>query len=250
MQEIGKEKLIRAKLAQGKDSPLKMYKFLSTGSKGWGYFIAYELLTCLIGPIPGGLGLFLRKKLYPLLFKKTGKGLIIGRNVMIRNPQNITIGNHVTIDDNCLVDGRGNGSEGIVFEDEVIINRNSIILAKAGPIFLGNRTSVGSNSVLVSVAGLTTGDSVLMAGGCCLSGGTYRFDDLDKPIMDQETYTRGAIEIGPGAWLGTGALVLDGIGIGSGAVIGAGSVVTKNVQENGVVAGVPAKLLKIRQKEA
>jgi len=245
-QKIAKEKLIRAKLAQGKTSPLKLYKLLTTGTKGWAYFVLYEFLTFFLGPMPGALGLLLRKKMYPLLFKKVGKGLIIGRNVVIRNPQGITIGDYVTIDDNCLVDARGSGAEGIVFADEVIINRNSIILAKAGDINLGKRTSVGSNSVLVSVAGLTTGEAVLMAGSCCLSGGAYRYDDPDKPVMDQETYSRGPIRIGSGAWIGTGALILDGIVIGPGAVIGAGAVVTKDVPEKGVAAGVPARLLKMR----
>jgi acetyltransferase-like isoleucine patch superfamily enzyme len=245
VKEIGKEKLIRAKLSEGKSSPVKMYRSMTTGEKGWGYFLAYELLTCILGPMPGALGLFLRQKLYPFLFRKSGKGLVIGRNVVIRNPQNMIIGNHVTIDDNCLLDARGGGLEGLVLGDEVIINRNCIVLAKTGPIHLGSRTCVGSNSALVSIDGLTTGESVLMAGGCSLSGGTYRFDAPGIPVMDQATYSKGPIRIGSGAWLGSSALILDGIRIGSGAVIGAGAVVTKDVPDRGVAVGVPARLLKI-----
>jgi acetyltransferase-like isoleucine patch superfamily enzyme len=244
VKEIGKAKLIRAKLSQGKSSPLRLYKSLTVGDRGWGYFLAYEFLTCLLGPMPGALGLFLRQKLYRSLLKSVGKGLIIGRNVVIRNPQNMIFGNHVTIDDNCLVDARGSGSEGLVLGDDVIINRNCTVLAKTGPINLGSRTSIGSGSVLVSIDGLTTGEAVLFAGECCLSGGSYRFEEPDIPVMDQETYSNGPIEIGTGAWLGTRALILDGIQVGAGAVIGAGAVVTKDVPARGIAVGVPARLIK------
>lgn len=244
MKEISKTKLIRAKLAEGKSSSLQLYRFLTVGEKGWGYFVAYELLTCILGPMPGALGLFLRQKLYGFLFKSMGRGCIIGRNVSIRNPQNMVLGNNVTIDDNCLLDARGGSEDGFFLGDEVIINRSCTVLAKTGPLRLGNRTSIGSNGVLVSIDGLTTGEAVLFAGGCCLSGGTYKFDDPDTPVMDQETYSKGPITIGAGAWLGTNALILDGISVGAGAVIGAGAVVTKDVPRRGVAVGVPARLVR------
>ena len=247
MKIIDKGELIRGKLTGDKVSSARMYRLLTTGQQGWGYFFVYEFLTCLFGPMPGALGFFFRKKLYPLLFKSSGTGLIIGRNVVIRHPRNITLGDHVTIDDNCLVDARGSGPDGVVFSDEVILNRNSMVLAKAGPIHFGKRTSVGANSVVVSMDGIVTEEAVLMAGGCYLSAGAYRFDDPDKPIMDQNSYSKGPIIVGAGAWLGTGVLVLDGITIGKGAVLGAGAVVTRNVPDGGVSAGIPARLLRTRK---
>ena len=247
MKIIDKGELIRGKLTGDKVSSVRMYRLLTTGQQGWGYFFVYEFLTCLFGPMPGALGFFFRKKLYPLFFKSSGKGLIIGRNVVIRNPRSISLGDQVTIDDNCLVDARGSGPEGIVFSDEVILNRNSMVLAKAGLIYLGKRTSVGANSVVVSMDGIVTEEAVLMAGGCYLSAGAYRFDDPGKPIMDQDSYSKGPIIIGAGAWLGTGVLVLDGVTVGKGAVIGAGAVVTRNIPDGGVAAGVPARLLRTRQ---
>jgi maltose O-acetyltransferase len=53
----------------------------------------------------------------------------------------------------------------------------------------------------------------------------------------------GRIIIGDDAWLGTGCIVLPGVRIGNGAVVGAGAVVTRDVPDYGVVAGVPAKLM-------
>jgi acetyltransferase-like isoleucine patch superfamily enzyme len=244
--EISKDKIIREKLKQARSNPLKTYMELTVGDTGRTGFIKYEIITSLFGATPGGLGFFLRKKFYPHLFEKVGRGLIIGRNVVIRHPDKITIGDNVTIDDNCLIDARGAGSEGLVLEDGVIINRNCMVQAKNGPIRLGRRTSLGSNSVVVSLGGIDIGEAVLTAAGCYISAGAYEFDNLATPVMDQRVYTKGPIRIGSKAWLGTRVVVLDGVSIGIGAVVGAGAVVTTDLPENAVAVGVPAKIVRYR----
>ena len=247
MKNIDESQLIRKKLAGAAQSPMRAYRELTEGpDASWGRFALYETLTCLLGPLPGGAGLFLRKQFYPLLFKRVGRGLIIGRNVVIRHPRRIELGDHVTIDDNCLLDGRGAGAAGLVLEDNVIVNRNCMLQCKAGPIRLGRRASVGGNSVLVSLAGLDIGEAVLTGAGCCLSAGAYHFAETDKAVMDQGAYTKGPIEVGANAWLGTSVIVLDGVSIGRGAVIGAGAVVTKNIPDYAIAAGVPARIIRIR----
>jgi acetyltransferase-like isoleucine patch superfamily enzyme len=244
MKEIDKKEIIRTKLAESQKSPFKAYKELSTGKVSFLEFVYYELVTSIVGPMPSGLGFLLRKKLYPRMFKKVGRGFIIGRNVVIRHPYNITIGNNVTIDDNCLIDGRG--GEGIIFEDGVIINRNCMIQAKNGHIKLGERTSIGSNSVIVSMSGVEIGKAVLTAGNCYISAGAYKFDDLETPIMDQQAFSKGPIIIGEHSWFGTGVTVLDGVKIGKGVVIGASSVVNKNVGDNIIAVGIPARFVRYR----
>jgi len=246
MKEIDKNSIIRERLAEGRYSPLQTYMELTVGKKGIFKFLWYEFVTSFFGPMPGGLGFYLRKNFYPRLFKKVGHGLIIGRNVVIRHPDNIELGDQVTIDDNCLIDARGAGSEGLVLEDNVIINRNCMIQAKEGPIRLGKRTSIGSNSVIVSLGGIHIGEAVLTAGGCYISAGAYHFEDTGTAVMDQGAYTKGPITIGSKSWLGTCVVVLDGISIGSGAVIGAGSVVTRDVPENSIAVGVPVRIVKQR----
>ncbi|MEW6570092.1 MAG: DapH/DapD/GlmU-related protein [Nitrospirota bacterium] len=190
----------------------------------------------------------MRKKFYPKLFKKVGQGMIIGRNVVIRHPHKIEVGDNVTIDDCCVIDGHGAGTSGVILEDNVIINRNCMILAKAGPIRLGKRTSIGSNSVIVSMDGVELGEAVLTGGGCSISAGSYHFDDVDAAVMDQGVYSKGPIRIGAKSWLGTGVIVLDGITIGEGAVIGAGALVTKDIPMNAVAFGVPAKVQRIKDQ--
>lgn len=246
MKEIDKSNVIRDKLKKAQTSPLKTYMELTVGDVGFFKFISYELRTFFLGSISGGLGFLLRKRLYPKLFKKTGRGLIIGRNVVVRHAGNIELHDNVTIDDNSLIDGRGAGDAGLVIEDNVIINRNCMLQAKAGPIKMGARTTIGSNSVIVSMSGVEFGEAVLVAGNCYISAGAYHIDDLTKPIMDQGAYSKGPIKIGNHVWIGTSAVVLDGVSIGDGAIIGAGAVVNKDVPENAIVAGVPAKVIRMR----
>lgn len=248
MKEIPNSQSIRSRLKVSQSSPLRAYKNLTVGeSTSTIYLILYEFLTFLLGPLPGGLGFYLRKKLYPLLFKKVGQGLIIGRNVVLRHPANIILGDNVTIDDNCLIDARGAGNEGVILEDQVIINRNCVIQAKAGPIRLGRRTSIGSNSVIISMDGVEVGEAVLFAGGCCISAGSYHFDETSEPIMDQGCFTKGPIRVGSNSWLGTNVTILDGVTIGTGSVIGAGAIVNKNIADYAIAVGIPARVIKNRR---
>ena len=246
MGNIRKDEVIRGKLVRARSSPIRTYKELTVGDVPLWYFLWYELLLSIIGPLPGGAGFLMRRNLYRALFGRLGVGLLLGCGVSIRHPRGISLGDHVTIDDYCLIDARGAGGAGVHLGDEVIVNRNCMLQAKAGPIHLGRRTSVGSNSVIVSTAGVEVGEAVLMAGNCYISAGVYRTDDLSRPVMDQEAYSRGPIRIGDGVWIGTGAIILDSITVGKGAVIGAGALVNRNVPEGAIVAGVPAKVLRYR----
>lgn len=249
MSEINKGTFIRDALADGKDSPLKTYRKLTVGQRGFGYFVLYEVLTMLLGPMPGGLGFFLRKKLYPRLFRKVGRGLIIGRNVTLRHPGRIDLGDNVTIDENCLLDARGAGDAGVVLEDGVILNRGCMILAKNGPVKIGKRTTVGSNSAIVSLSGVDIGEAALLAGNCYLSAGSYNVDNAPPIVMDAGAYSTGPISIGQGAWLGTGVIVLDGVSIGRGSVVGAAALVNKDVPDNAIAVGIPAKVVRDRRAQ-
>jgi acetyltransferase-like isoleucine patch superfamily enzyme len=244
--EIEKGSIFRDQLAQAQSSPFRTYVNLTVGNQGIAHFALYEFLTSFFGSFPGGLGFLLRKKFYRRLFRQCGRGLILGRGVTIRHGKQIDLLDGVTIDENTLIDARGAGEAGLVLEDGVIINRNCMVQAKSGPIRFGARTSIGSNSVVVSTAGVELGEAVLCAGGVYISAGAYHMEDVDAAIMDQGAFSKGPIRIGDRVWIGTGAIILDGVTIGKGAVIGAGAVVTKDVPENGIAAGVPAKVLRVR----
>ncbi len=244
---IAKTNVIREKLASGEGSPYQTYKALTIGDGSLWSFVCYEVLTSLLGPLSGAAGYLLRKIFYKKLFKRVGRGLIIGRNVVIRHPGKIRIGNNVTIDDNTIIDGRGSGADGLVLESNVLVNRNCMILAKTGPIYIGEKTSIGSNSVIVSISGVRIGASVLTAGGLYISAGSYRFDNPKIPVMEHDAYSGGPVEIGDGAWMGTRVTILDGVRIGRGAVIGACSMVNKDIPSFGVAVGTPAKVVRTRR---
>jgi acetyltransferase-like isoleucine patch superfamily enzyme len=96
------------------------------------------------------------------------------------------------------------------------------------------------------MSGVDVGEAVLAAGNVYVSAGAYKIDDISIPIMDQPAYSKAPIKIGDHVWIGTGAVILDGVTIGKGAVIGAGAVVTKDVPDYAIVAGVPAKIIRMR----
>jgi acetyltransferase-like isoleucine patch superfamily enzyme len=247
MTKIDETQIIRKRLLRSRKSPIKSYIEFTIGDEGFLFFLKYELLITLIGFIPGATGLFLRRVLYRTLLKKVGKGAIIGRSVVLRHPRKITLGDHVTIDDYCLIDARGSGEDGVVLESEVILNRNCSLKAKTAPIRLGKRTSIGEYSSITSLEGVAFGEAVLTGGGCYFSSGNYAFDDPKAPIMDQGVFSKGPIKVGSKSYFGARSSVVGGVAIGEGAVIGACSLVIKDVEPGSVVAGVPAKVIKRRE---
>jgi acetyltransferase-like isoleucine patch superfamily enzyme len=64
----------------------------------------------------------------------------------------------------------------------------------------------------------------------------------------QPLQTKGGIVIEDDVWIGFGVIVLDGVKIGKGAVLGAGSVVTRDIPDNTVAVGVPAKTIGLTNK--
>jgi acetyltransferase-like isoleucine patch superfamily enzyme len=64
--------------------------------------------------------------------------------------------------------------------------------------------------------------------------------------MDQGHYYIGPLYVGDGTWLGAGVSALDGIRVGRGCIVGAGAVVTRDLPENLLAGGVPAKVLRQR----
>jgi len=86
---------------------------------------------------------------------------------------------------------------------------------------------------------------VLMAAGVRVPSGamTHRIDDLSRPIREQGR-SEQLVRIGAGSWIGEAAVIM--ADVGEGAVIGAGAVVTRPVPPRAVVAGVPARVLRMR----
>jgi maltose O-acetyltransferase len=92
-------------------------------------------------------------------------------------------------------------------------------------------------------SGVLIGDRVMIASHTAITTLTHDYQAINMrfaPAMDKP------IRIGDDVWIGTHAVILPGVNIGKGAVIGAGSIVTKDVPENAIVAGIPARIVKYR----
>jgi acetyltransferase-like isoleucine patch superfamily enzyme len=221
------------------------YASLVVGRSGLGALLQYEFVVALAQARAGALGLVLRKQLYPWLLGGCGRNVVFGQNVVLRHPHKIHIGSNVVIDDNCLLDAKGESNQGIRIGDGVFVGRNSILSCKDGDIELKDGANIGFNCEVFSASRVTIGAGVLMAAYAYVIGGDHDFSDPAKSVLDQSRTSSG-VTIGDGAWLGAGAKVLDGVTIGNHAVIGAGAVVRESVPDRAVAVGVPARVVSSR----
>jgi len=247
IRHIDGKNLIRHKLFGNHKSSLERYAELVVGESSKWKLIKYELITTLLGPVPGAIGLALRRICYPYLFKQIGKGVVFGRSVVIRHADKIKLGNRVMIDDYCLIDGRGAGQEGMIIDDDVIISRGTTIQSKVGPVHIGSETNVGAGSCIVSMGGVYIGEMVTIAGGCYISGGAYSVDCDESSAREHEKHTTGPIRLEKKSRYGMGVIVLDGAHVEEGCFVGAGSVVIGNLPKYCVAAGAPAVVKRGRE---
>lgn len=218
------------------------YSALIVGRRGWGALLKYECVMTLTQTVPGALGLALRKLAYPWLLGSCGRNVVFGRDVVLRHPHRIHIGDNVVIDDHCLLDAKGEDNHGITIGSGVFVGRNTILSCKNGDITLGDGVNIGFNCEIFSGAAVTVGANTLMAAYCYLIGGDHEFRDPAQDVNTQPRHARGIV-VGSGVWFGAGAKVLDGLTIGDRAIIGAGAVVRQSVPAGARAVGVPARLL-------
>lgn len=106
-------------------------------------------------------------------------------------------------------------------------------------ITVGKNVFINSNCNFQDQGGITIGDGSLIGHRVILA-------TLNHGIApdDRHTLYPAPIIIGKNVWVGAGATILPGVTIGDNAIIAAGAVVTKDVPENTIVAGVPAKTIR------
>jgi acetyltransferase-like isoleucine patch superfamily enzyme len=226
-------------------SARRKYAALVVGRPGLGSLIAYELIVTFTQSLPGALGLALRKTFYPLLLGSCGRNVVFGQNVVIRHPHKVHIGDNVVVDDNCLLDAKGETNTGIRIGSGVFIGRNSILSCKNGNIELGAEANIGFNCEVFSASRVTIGARTMLAAYTYVIGGDHERSDPSKPALEQARTSAG-VSVGEGVWLGAGSKVLDGVAIGDRAVVGAGAVVTADVPAQAVAVGIPARVVSNR----
>ena len=223
------------------------YQEMVIGDQGRWALIKYELLILFIGPLPGALGYITRKIFFKRLFKKVGNNVIFGRNLAIRHPHKVVIGDNVIIDDDCLIDAKGESNAGISIGDYVTIGRLSSLVCKDGDISVASHVNIGSSvKIIVANKGkIEIGSQIDSGSGCHFSAGSYDYSLPDVLPSTQRLATQGIV-LEDLIWIGAGVIVLDGVHIGTKSIVGAGAVVTHDIPANCIAFGVPAEVVKQR----
>jgi len=187
-----------------------------------------------------------RASYYKQTLRLMGDNVKIGRSVTIVNPQFISIGNNVTINDGCTLIARG--SLGITISDGVSLMHRVYLdteSAETGYIHIGKEVYIGTGCLLHGHQGLEIGDMTLLAQNITITPYSHYFDDCDKLIRDQGGNTRKVI-IGKDCYIGMSCCVLYGADIEDGSVVGSGSTVVHTIPPYSLAVGTPAKVIRKR----
>jgi acetyltransferase-like isoleucine patch superfamily enzyme len=137
--------------------------------------------------------------------------------------------------------------EAVHLSEQVHLHRGTTLqTGMGGKITIGDHTHIQPRCQISAYKGsVHIGKRGEIAPNCAF----YPYDHgflPGGPICKQPLKSKGDIILGDDVWLGYGVIILDGVHIGNGGVVGAGSVVTKNIPEESIAAGNPARIIKTR----
>jgi galactoside O-acetyltransferase len=158
-------------------------------------------------------------------FRTCGENVTIYEIVRILDPERISVGSHVIVDDFVFIDG-------------------------SGEVSIGSHVHIASFVGITGGGSVTIGDYAGLASGTRLVTGTDRFDGsgLTGPTIPRRwrSVHRGEIHVGPHAVLGTNVVVHPDVKIGEGVIVGSQSLVNGDLPEWTICTGVPARPRKER----
>ncbi len=188
----------------------------------------------------------LRNEYYSKKFKSCGKNLNVGVGVRIRNPQNITVGGNVNICDDVTIIARGEHSRINIGNNVTITQRVYLDTEHEDSVMnIGNDVYIGTGTTLFGHVGLDIGDHCLLAQNISLTPYSHKFEDPDRPIIEQGGNTR-KVTIGRDSYIGMNVTILYSADIGEGSVVGSGTVVVKSLPPFSVAVGNPARIIRKR----
>lgn len=163
---------------------------------------------------------------YRFMFKNIGRRSVVFRPMFILNADCIEIGEHVTIRDGVRLE---------VVRDTY---------GGTPSLTIGANTHIEQNVHIVCHSRVAIGCNVTIAASCAVVDVTHPYTDISIPnIGDKIAEDSSYVEIGDGAFIGYGAVILPNVRVGLRAVVGANSVVTKDVPDFTIVGGVPARVI-------
>lgn len=120
---------------------------------------------------------------------------------------------------------------------------DGVHIDKPSKLLLGSNVSINRGSIINACGGVEIGNDVLIGPEVIIYSQNHSYEDRLKLIADQG-YVFKSTKIGSNVWIGARAIVLPGVVIGNNVVVGAGAVVTKSIDDNSLVVGNPAKIIK------
>jgi acetyltransferase-like isoleucine patch superfamily enzyme len=204
-----------------------------------------QTLFSFLRGVPGLVGIGLRSVAYQLILRSDGPP-IVEDHVRLCQPANIHLGRQVYLDHGVYLHAC---PQGIFIGDETFVMHGSELhvhnfrdLPNSG-IWVGSNSYIGESCIIRGQGGVHIGNSVLLAPGVQVLAVDHLFDDPTRPVIEQGITTRGIV-IEDGAWIGAGAILLDGVRVGVGAVVGAGAVVTEDIPAHTLAVGTPARVVR------
>jgi len=104
---------------------------------------------------------------------------------------------------------------------------------------IGKNVFINFNCTFLALGGITIEDNVLIAPDVKLLSEGHGLSPSER-----QSLIHGKIHIKKNAWIGAGAIILPGVTVGENAIVAAGAVVSKDVPDNTIVGGIPAKTIK------
>jgi maltose O-acetyltransferase len=117
---------------------------------------------------------------------------------------------------------------------------SGVILIKPDKLVIGENVYIAHNTWINAVGGIVLEDNVIISPFCVIDTSKHIFANGNVTNIGKHK----PISIGKGTWIATHSVITDGIQIGDGSLICSGAIVTKDVPNNSMSAGIPAKTIK------
>ncbi len=133
----------------------------------------------------------------------------------------------------------------IEFGRFVWVGDGTKIRCHEGSVEIGAKTVLGQECTISAYKRVRIGEQCVIADRAMFIDFDHGVVEVERPIRVQGIYTRD-VEVGSNVWIGYGACILRGVSVGDNSIVGTNSVVTKDVPANAVVAGIPARIIRMR----
>jgi acetyltransferase-like isoleucine patch superfamily enzyme len=115
-----------------------------------------------------------------------------------------------------------------------------------GEVSIGAKTVMGQECTISAFQHVSIGRECILADRVMLIDFDHGVTEVERPIRLQGIYKRD-VEVGHNVWIGYGACILRGVSVGDNTVIGTSAVLTRSFPANAVLAGVPARVIRMRE---